>query len=94
MFVVDSVTMDKAHTDQFQSMQFCKAEGARLNNHVIGSFSASGLSECIQLCVSDINCQSLNYQKSNNTCELNDVALEFDEGLSSDFTHLTRRIPC
>ena len=86
--------MDKAHTEQLQSMQFCKAEGARLNKHVIGSFLASGLSECIQLCVSDINCQSLNYQKSNHTCELNDVDLEFEEGLSSDFTHLTRRIPC
>ena len=86
--------MGKSLAGYSQSMQFCKAVGARLSYYVIDSHFTATLKECVQSCVRDPDCESLNYQTSSSICELNNFASVFETGLSSDFIHMTRLAPC
>ena len=90
----DFSKMEKSLVGYSQSKQFCKAVGARLSYYVIDSLSATTLKECIQSCVRNADCESLNHQISSGTCELNNFASVFGTGLNSDFIHMTRLAPC
>ena len=86
--------MGKSLAGYSQSMQFCKAVGARLSYYVINSQITITLKDCIRSCVRDPDCESLNYQTSSGICESNNFASVFETGLSSDFIHMTRLAPC
>ena len=90
----DFSKMGKSLAGYSQSMQFCKAVGARLSYYVIDSHFTATLKECVQSCVKDPDCESLNYQTSSGICESNNFASVFETGLSSDFIHMTRLAPC
>ena len=65
--------MKKLFSSALQSMTLSKVTGAHLRNHVILRTSTTDIKLCVKNCVEHLNCLSLNYIKSNQTCELNDV---------------------
>ena len=105
-FILNS-NMRKMYTAAKQSLIFCQVSGARLNKHVIQSLSIQTKEQCIQSCLSNPYCVSLNYIRSNQTCQLNDAVwsdwlnqglvtyTDFERNLDdNDFLHLTSQSTC
>ena len=63
----------KSSSFALKRMTLCKVAGAHLRNHAIKRLLAEHVESCVIGCVAHPDCLSLNYIKSNQTCELNDA---------------------
>ena len=96
----------KSSSFTLKRMTLCKVAGAHLRNHAIQSLLAEHVESCVIGCVAHPDCLSLNYIKSNHTCELNNVVSSdwiFAKVSRSDFIddldpgeyiHYTTQIEC
>ena len=94
--------MNKTSKPLSQSMTLCLVAGARLRNHVIQITSEENVKSCVKQCLQHPHCMSLNYIKSEEICELNDVVSldwispsDFLNMLENEeFNHYTPQVEC